>query len=27
VFECTPAPGFTGPGVYGHVIGSVRFLS
>src|SRR5437870_7395158 len=27
VFECTPAPGFTGPGVYGHVIGSVRFLN
>ena len=27
VFECTPAPGFTGPGVYGHVIGSVLFLN
>ena len=27
VFECTPAPGFTGPGVYGHVIRSVRFLT
>ena len=26
VFECEPARGFSGPQVYAHVIGSIRFL-